>query len=51
MNTKEAINLKIIARTMILKKFSAKDFSRNPFSKLIKNEMISMKKYISQIFS
>lgn len=44
MNTKEAINLRIIARTMMLKKFSAKDFSKNPLSKLIKKDTINMKK-------
>ncbi|MBN3584023.1 hypothetical protein JYB64_16625 [Algoriphagus aestuarii] len=49
MNTKEAINLRIIARTRMLKKFSAKDFNKKPLSKLIKKDTINMKKNISQI--
>lgn len=51
MKTNEAINLSIIAKTEIWKKFSENAFSKKPLSNPIKNERIRRKKKISQIRS
>jgi len=49
MNTSEAMNLRIIAKTMIWKKFSPKFFSKKAFKRLIRKEVIAIKATISQI--